>query len=840
MKKATGQSADKLLQKTDNNRFFRERATKHISIGLAVLILSALILRHLVSSLTPQLLFAASFISFILLSIPFLLRRRVSATLCGGLIILCLSLIAVLSGLANGGMRAPAVLLFLFNPILGFLCGGVRTARFGITISALSIGTLLLAEHYSFIQPINEPEKFVYYKSLLSFFGGCVSYLIGATYENYKNLSERATNLAKDAANAQFEQLKGVISSSPTALAMFDKDSNYHAYSNIWAKLHGLQDGCSLEGQNHFQIFPNQVSFWSEVFSQALAGSKISRSEDIFTLVDGSKCYVNWAVNPWLDEQQKIGGIIVTINSIDEQVHAREAALLHTKLKSEFLANMSHEIRTPMNGVMGMTSLLLETDLTPEQRGFATTIRESSESLLAIINDILDFSKVESGKLEIEMHAFDLTHLLLDLEKTFHASAASKELRFALHLPALNHQAFLGDSGRIRQILINLVGNAIKFTKNGNVDIRLSLANDNLKRVSFRFEVVDTGEGLSESGRARLFQPFSQADASVSRRYGGSGLGLSICKHLVELMGGEIGVISQEAKGSTFWFTLELEKSDQFFELENQVAIAPVTIEKKNFRILIAEDNTTNQKIAVAQLKKLGYTSDVVTSGLEVISALKLIRYDLILMDCQMLVMDGYEATRQIRGDQSTPFANIPIIALTANAIRGDKERCLDAGMSDYLSKPFTRADLQVRLSKWLDVESVTAPAAKQSIANSPPEQGAALDATCMANLRELADGADTIILEIGQAFFEEMPPELAVLKTSQSVGDNIGIKRAAHKMKSGSASFGATILSAYLGELEFKTDLSNREVTTNLIARIEQEYLRVCSEFERDYRKAG
>ncbi len=382
-------------------------------------------------------------------------------------------------------------------------------------------------------------------------------------------------------------------------------------------------------------------------------------------------------------------------------IAAKQEALEALKVKSEFLANMSHEIRTPINAVIGLTDLLKESPLTPEQSKFIQLVQESGSHLLTVINDILDFSKIEAGQMKLEHINFNVKHLIQNTSEILKYKIQEKKLAFKIEIDPQVPLEIKGDPGRIGQILLNLLSNALKFTESGSITVKLSLENSPLFNPKLRFSIIDTGIGLSPESKRRLFTPFVQADGSTARKYGGTGLGLSICKRLVALMNGEIQVESTLGQGSNFSFTGVFVASHQTHARltprdESGVKYFP-SASAENFKILVAEDNSTNQLLTLAQLKSLGYAAQAVANGAEAIAAFKTQSFDLILMDCQMPEMDGFEATQQIRELEKRLGSHIPIIALTANAMQEDEQLCLNAGMDAYLSKP-TKRNLLAKL----------------------------------------------------------------------------------------------------------------------------------------------
>ena len=591
----------------------------------------------------------------------------------------------------------------------------------------------------------------------------------------------------------------------------------------------------------------------AELLKNTLAAGKPLAIEMNYQRKDHTPYVAELHYAPVPDEKGHVAHFIATLSDISERKEfedalrrARDQALDNARVKSEFLSTMSHEIRTPMNGIIGMSDLLLDTALNGEQLELVTILRDSAHSLLTIINDILDFSKIEAGKLAIENTAYVPASVVAGVRNLLAPKAGERHTTLTSRIDPALPPRLVGDPVRLRQVLMNLVGNAVKFTRDGAIEIVLVRV-EAAHGPRLRCEVRDSGIGIAPEALARLFRAFTQADSSTTRKYGGTGLGLAISKQLVELMGGEIGATSEPGTGSTFWFTLPLVAADAAalpdVDLPDAAAAeapsandaaadgprAPARLldALENGRlILLAEDNPTNQKVAQLQLDKLGFAAHIVANGQEAIEAAEALPYAAILMDCQMPVLDGFAATVQIRRAERENGRHVPIIAMTANAMEGDRERCVAAGMDDYLSKPFKPEALAAVLEKWI------APA-------SPP---AARDAASidLARLKDFLGDDETILKELLDVYRESTHNLLDKLQGAIARREREAVHALAHEAKGASGNLGIDAMARIARELEQSASTADWEEIAALADTLRRAFAALDKTLRDPFGKAG
>ncbi len=532
----------------------------------------------------------------------------------------------------------------------------------------------------------------------------------------------------------------------------------------------------ALVGKNFFDfILPSSLPVFKKAY-QSSTRRKFNESVEFqFLCKDKSYKYLEFnSIN--LFQKEKIKGLILDCRDIAQRKKDAEELLRAQKAKELFLANISHEIRTPINGIAGMASLLSQNPTINEQATYLRAIQSAADNLKVIINDILDLASIESGKLKLEEIGFNLNDVLHSLVNTFSFQASEKKIDLRYQLDQQANQIFIGDPVRLNQILLNLISNAIKFTHSGSISIGCYVKKKEIKKYLLTFEVRDTGIGIPNDKLKTIFESFSQADASVTRKYGGTGLGLTIVKQLVELQRGTIQVKSEEGVVSTFSFTIPYELGSRD-NIKGHLSKGSPLLKKslKDFSVLLVEDNDINRLYASSILKIWDCKIDIAENGYVAVEKIKNENYDIVLMDIQMPVMDGFEATKAIRAS-APPKSHIPIIALTANATRKDIEQCLASGMNDCIPKPFTPEDLYNILIRFKSGSKKNYP----SIA-SPISVKMNVD---LSYLRNISNNSQSFIDEMIVAFLESIPKSIQEIKTNTEAEEWNLLARAVHKIK--------------------------------------------------------
>jgi two-component system sensor histidine kinase/response regulator len=526
--------------------------------------------------------------------------------------------------------------------------------------------------------------------------------------------------------------------------------------------------------------------------------------------------------------------ILERTQELESATHLAQAA---SQAKSDFLSNMSHEIRTPMNAVIGLAFLALKTDLNAVQRNYLEKIYHSGRHLLGIINDILDFSKIEAGMLALDESDFKVSVVFDSVSRMTAEAAKAKGLDLAFEIDASLSRSLHGDSLRLGQVLLNYVGNAIKFTTQGGVRVR-AMTQQRFKTESLiRFEIEDTGIGLTEAQIGQLFQSFQQADTSTTRNYGGTGLGLALCKQLAELMGGEVGVRSQPGQGSVFWFTCRLRfGAPETSKLQVPTVLPAVGDAREAIhgaRILVVDDNLLNQEVTAGLLEDVGAKVTLANHGQAALDQLGAERFDCVLMDVQMPVMDGLQATRLIR--ENPLFANMPVLAMTANARSEDRARCAESGMNDFLTKPVMPDRLYATLAYWL-THSPAVTAAGSGSDSAPPEQAAAVPGgdpgiIDLSILSQQVGGDPQKIRRYAMLFVEAIPESMAELETALEQGDVSALADLGHRMKSSSRMVGALGLASLCETLEALRQSGSLDEICHIVGEIRLVLARISAD---------
>ncbi len=616
------------------------------------------------------------------------------------------------------------------------------------------------------------------------------------------------------------ERLQSILDNATSLIYLKDLDGKYLLINKQFKEVLKVTENAVI-GKTDFDFNTEErARRYKETDEKVIKTCKPVELEEIIEMEDGNHTMLIIKF-PLINAQNKLYGISGIATDITERVMQREELIQARKvaedakrLQEQFLANMSHEIRTPMNGIQGMTDLLLDTQLTDKQHDFAKTIKRSADNLVVIINDILDFSKIKAGKLTIEKIDFDLREIVENISAVFSHKLQEKGLSYVMDIDKNIPSILKGDPYRLNQILVNLVGNAIKFTQTGGVTLKIGVKESNTSTVTLTFSVSDTGIGIKKEKLNEIFESFTQASIETSRKYGGSGLGLAITKQLLEMQNGSIWVDSELEKGTTFHFSISFccsrAEHQQFFRSKKLKEYHGFLQNKK---FLVAEDNKVNQKVIQNVLQKAGAVADIANNGLEAIDYLKKENdYDIIIMDLQMPEMDGYAATKYIRNVMNI---SIPIVAMTASALKGEKLKCIEIGMNDYLTKPFEFSLFYERISMLLT---------QQPLTNLEEEIGETQTGFFDLSLLEEMEDSE-YVAEILELFLNTTPVEINEIDTALEKDQFETVYRIAHKLKSSTGLLKATALFEVLVKIEEAAKLKTKTDLAILCSRAKDEF---------------